>query len=113
MVHCARQIGVGKRNSTKWRIAQDLSRGSLASLAKEKPGLGIQVSMTPAVKNYSSDVPPGVEAGAGEHLAELLADLSFVIPEGGTDHLCAALVPLLFRGATRIRIQNFQAKYDR
>ena len=97
MVHRPSQIGVGKSDPAERRLAQDFSSGGLAASAKEESRLRAQIGVTPAIQDDSRDVPLGVEAGAGKHLRELLTDLPFIVPEGSSDHFCAALISLRFR----------------
>jgi|ERR1700691_3018900 len=96
MIHGSCQIGISKCNTPKWRIAQDLASGRLATTPKEETRLRAQIGMSPAIQDDSCDIPPCIEAPSREHLVELLPDLSFIISERRCQHLSAASVPLFF-----------------
>ena len=95
MVHDAGQIGIRERYATEWRSPQNFARCGFSILAEEKAGLRIQVGVSPAVQNDSFNVPPRIKPDAAEHLSELLADFSLVIPERRGQHFSAAAVSLI------------------
>src|SRR5579863_4285840 len=97
MVHCASQVGVGKRDPAERCIPQDFSRGRSTTSAKEESGLRAEISVAPAVQNNTGDIPLRAEAAAPKHLRELFTDLSFIVSEGCSDQLRATTVALLFR----------------
>src|SRR5689334_1000960 len=49
MVHGASKVGVGESDATKGSTAQCFSRGGLAIFAEEEAGLGVEISVAPAV----------------------------------------------------------------
>ena len=98
MIHRAGQICICERDAAKRRASQGFSRRGLPVDPKEKPGLRIQIRVSPAIQNDSCDIALCIEASGSEHDGELLADSSFVIAEGSGQHLSAAAMPLFFGG---------------
>ena len=81
MVHDASDIGIGESDAAKGHAAEYLARRVISILAKEKAGLRAEVGVAPAVQNQAGDITPRVEAYAGEHRGELLADAALVLAE--------------------------------
>src|ERR1700704_1790458 len=95
MITRAGEIGIRKSDPTMRTIPQDIPRRRVAVDADEETGLWIHVRVTPAIQNYSRDVPARIEPARREHVAHLLAERALVLRERSADHLRAALSALL------------------
>lgn len=57
MIHDAGQVGIGERNTPERRGPQNFAGGRLSVGTKEKTGLRIEISVTPAIQDDSRNVP--------------------------------------------------------
>ena len=96
MIHRACEIGVRKRDSTKWRAAQRFARGGFPIFAKEKARLGIAVCVPPPIQDDSGDVALRIEARSSEHQIHLLTNVLLVFLVRGREHFGATAVALVF-----------------
>src|SRR6266568_3658457 len=97
MVRRACEVGVRKGDASEGRAAKHFPGCGLVIFAEEEPRLRAAESMSPAIEDDAGDVPPGIEAGSGEHVVELLADAALVLTVGGAQQLGAPLRTLLIR----------------
>src|SRR6476620_348578 len=72
-VHDSSQISIGKCNTAEGRSSQDFAGSGLSVPAEEKPGLRIQIGVTPAVQNDSLNIAPRIKTEAAKHFSKLLA----------------------------------------
>ena len=94
MIGRAREIGIRKSNSSKWGCAQNRARRRIPIFPEEKSRLRAHISMSPPVKDNAGDVTRRIEAGSGEHLGELRANLMFIVAERSGEKLRAAAIAL-------------------
>jgi hypothetical protein len=113
MVHCPGKVRVRERDAAERSGAQDVARGRFAICPKEKAGLRAQIGVASAIQNYSGDVARAVEASAGKHIAELLANAALVFAEGCREHFGSAPMALFLRTDAGIGIENFESEDDR
>src|ERR1700684_1418156 len=108
MIHDSSKISIGERNSPEWFPSQNVTRRGLPVFTEKKAGLWIQIRVTPAIQNNSSDIPPRIETRTPEHAGELLTDLPLVLAKGCSQHFAASTIALLRNRHAGIRIENFQ-----
>ena len=89
MIARTRQIRVRKRNPPVRVIPQDIPRRRLTVDAEKEPRLRIHVSVSPAIQNYSRDVPARIESAGREHVGQLLAERFLVLGERSAEQLRA------------------------
>src|SRR5215472_14585695 len=111
MIGNPRQIGVGERGPPERRRPQHLAGSWFAVFAEEESRGRGQVRMAPSVQNDSGDIASGVEAGAAEHLRELLTNLALIVPERSGKQLGASQVALLFGRFPGMRKQNLDREH--
>ncbi len=122
VIHGAGEVGIGKGDAAEGGAAQQFAwggprdllacRGVAFELSEEKTGLGIEISMAPAIEDDRGDIAMGVKASVREHRRELIPKALLVFAEGGGEHFCAASMALLFGGETGISVQNFHGQDD-
>src|SRR5215469_584569 len=113
MIGSPGEIGVGKRNPAEGCGAQDLSRCRAPIFAEEKPRLGADVSVPPAVENNSGDVPCGLESGRGKHFTQLRPDLTLIIAKRCREQFRAAQIPLVLEWQPVTREENLEREHYR
>src|ERR1700760_3312155 len=108
MIHNSGKIRVRKRDLVEWSPPHHFARGNLAPGSEKEARLPAQVRMSPAVHNDSSDVASRVEAVAGKHQRELLADLPLkvAVSRAQQPHPCPRA--LLRQRNSRLRERNLQ-----
>ena len=94
------------------RLAYDVGWRRITIRPKDESGPRVDVGVSPAVEDDTGDIFDRIETARGEHGSHLLSNLSLVISEGRSQHLCTPGNALFFARQTRFEYRCIKSQHN-